>query len=95
MYNEPYPDTEIVKTMKTPLVCLLCKCPVKADDEDEVLLLVRPAYLRKSKKSGRFRVEELEFNLKRPDLEGHEYLVWHFKCAADELLDPSVIGYEY
>ena len=84
-----------MKTLERAPTCNICGNDFEADDPDEVIVCVKPMYLETSKKSGRLRMIELEFNFKQPDLEGYDYLLWHYKCLVEELGDPAVIGYAY
>jgi len=78
---------EISETSETAPLCDLCGKEIEAD---QLLLVVVPAHVERSKKSGRYKMVEDEFDFKdeAPSLQ------WHFTCATEELLDPSIVGYD-
>ena len=91
------PDVEIggVATSERPPRCHLCNEAFDYDNEDEVILIVRPALLEQSSKSGRLRLVEMEFNLQGTDYDNDDHLLWHYLCLAAALHDPSVIGHKH
>jgi len=75
--------------------CALCGEPFEPDNEDEIILVIHPMLLETSKKSGRVRLVDYEFNVQRNGLDGLGKFYWHYECAVEQLLDPSVIGHFY
>ena len=87
--------TNAISTREAPPCCDICGRPFKADDEDDVILIVRPALLETSRKSGRLRMVECDFNIKGGGLDGVDFLRWHFLCLVEQLQDSTLIGYYY
>lgn len=82
-----------MKTMDRAPLCNICWEPVEVGRRS-FTLKVTPVRFTESEKSGRIRSEEMEFDLDG-DLDGHEYLLWHYDCLVDLLNDPSVVGRTY
>ena len=73
--------------------CIVCGEPFEPDDEDEVIIALQPMLLEKSSRSGRCRLTPCEFATDNPGLNGQDRIYLHAMCMVDQLLDPSLIGW--